>query len=128
MYCSTLHIPKENSCQNSKKYWIKKLLDYCHVVVSHDQIQLKIISGHVRLVLQLCLCPHFLYSAIQVVFQFVIIQYYGSTCGRKRSRKKEDEKPLLESPRDSGSFEMKSIVQKDSQRSGKLSHTDNDQD
>lgn len=101
-------------------------MDYCHVVVSHGQVQLKIMSGHVTLVLQLCLCPHFLYSAIQVVFQFVIIQYYGSTCGRKRSRKKEDEKPLLESARDSGSFEMKSIVQKET--SGKLPHTDNDQD
>ena len=85
-------------------------------------------SGHVQLVLQLCLCPHFLYSAIQVVFQFVIIQYYGSTCGQKRSRKKEDEKPLLESAHDSGSFEMRRIVQKDSQTSGKLPYTDNDQD
>ena len=60
-----------------------------------------------------------------------MIQYYGSTCSRKRSQKEEeDEKPLLESARDSGSIEMRNIVQNDShtQTSDKILHTDNNQD
>ena len=59
-----------------------------------------------------------------------MIQYYGSTCSRKRSQKEEDEKPLLESTRDSGSIEMRNIVQNDSQTqtSDKILHTDNNQD